>query len=156
MGKCIAIIRGVNVGGHNRVNMKLLREALENAGLDEVQTYIQSGNIVFRSGKKNPESLIKNVLKTEFAVDVPVIVREDKDWKQTVRKNPFLKETDDLTKLLVTFLSATPAAAETKALSEHKFPHDTFKVVGRDVYLYCKEGYGKTDIPNTFFEKRLK
>jgi uncharacterized protein (DUF1697 family) len=100
--------------------------------------------------------LIREVLKQKFKADVPVLVRSEKEWRQTIKKNPFLKSTDDHTKLLVTFLPEKPSAADVKALSKIQFPHDEFKVVGADIYLYCKNGYGRTDISNTFYEKHLK
>ena len=159
MKKYVAIIRGINVGGHNRVNMKQLREALEKLKFQEVQTYIQSGNIVFRSEETSVpslESAVGKVLKSKFDVTVPVIVRDEKEWKKTVRGNPFLDRTEELTKLLVTFLSARPAPADVKAIAQESFPHDEFAVLGKDVYVFCKEGYGKTDIPNLFFEKKLR
>ena len=159
MQQYIAIIRGVNVGGHNRVNMQMLREALGSAGLKNVQTYIQSGNIVFLSGIQKRASLstkISGILKTLFDVDVPVLVRSAEEWQSTVNKNPFLRETEDHTKLLVTFLSGMPALPDVQKVSLYTFPHDEFRVVGSDVYLFCKDGYGRTDITNTFFEKHLK
>ena len=159
MQKYIAILRGVNVGGHNRVNMQRLREALAGKGLKDVQTYIQSGNIVFQTGMQGtsgPAKKIAGVLKTDFNVDVPVLVRSASEWMRTVENNPFVRETDDHTKLLVTFLSEKPAAADVKSLSTQVFPHDDFRVVDADVYLFCRNGYGRTDIPNTFFEKHLR
>jgi uncharacterized protein (DUF1697 family) len=159
MEQFIAIIRGINVGGHNRVNMQVLREALVKKKLQDVQTYIQSGNIVFKTEHGTPEDcagLIREVLKQKFKADVPVLVRSEKEWRQTIKKNPFLKSTDDHTKLLVTFLPEKPLAADVKALSKIQFPHDEFKVVGADIYLHCKNGYGRTDISNTFYEKHLK
>jgi uncharacterized protein (DUF1697 family) len=158
MKKYVAIIRGINVGGHNRVNMQRLREALGKAKFQDVQSYIQSGNIVFNTHKTSVsrlESTVRKILQSNFKVDVPVIVRDEKEWKKTVKRNPFLQRTDDLTKILVTFLSAKPAMSDVRTLAQVQFPHDEFIVDGKDVYVFCKEGYGKTDIPNLFFEKKL-
>ena len=159
MKQYIGIIRGINVGGHNKVNMKLLREALEEKKYQNVRTYIQSGNLVFRSRVQSIskiESVLSGVLKKTFDVDVPVLVRDEVEWKRTVSRNPFLKKTDDLTKLLVTFLSVKPAVADLKATREIHFPNDDFVIDGKDIYMWCRNGYGKTDIPNAFFEKKLK
>ncbi|HLF64066.1 MAG TPA: DUF1697 domain-containing protein [Saprospiraceae bacterium] len=155
----IAIIRGINVGGHNNVNMKVLREALEHAGFKDVRTYIQSGNVILRSHLRKIESIetsLSKLLKASFDVNVPVIVRNEQEWERTVKRNSYLKSTDDHTKLLVTFLSETPSSADVKATSLFRFPHDEFVIDGKDIYLFCKDGYGKSDIPNTFFEKHLK
>lgn len=159
MQQYIAIIRGINVGGHHKVNMKELREAMEKNKFKDVRTYIQSGNIVFRSALKKIESIetsLSKLLKATFDVNVPVIVRDEKEWKRTIKRNPFLGRTEDLTKLLVTFLSEMPSAELVKSTALINFAHDEFFIDGKDVYLYCKDGYGKTDIPNTFFEKKLK
>jgi uncharacterized protein (DUF1697 family) len=159
MKQYIAIIRGINVGGHNRVNMKLLREILEKKKFKQVQTYIQSGNIVFASAETSAEKLeseLSDLLLKGFNVKVPVIVRDSSEWARTVSRNPFLNETEDHTKLLVTFLNKKPAADDVKAVNKMKFAHDEFAFVGKDIYIFCKEGYGKTDIPNMFFEKQLK
>jgi uncharacterized protein (DUF1697 family) len=159
MKQYIGIIRGINVGGHNKVNMKILREALEKEAFEDVRTYIQSGNIVFRSDATSIitlEKALSEILNRKFSVDVPVIVRDEIAWKKTVKRNPFLKRSDDLTKLLVTFLSAKPSAVDVRAIEDVRFSHDEFVVDGKEVYLHCKLGAGKSDIPNTFFEKKLK
>ena len=159
MNQYAALIRGINVGGHNSVNMKTLREAMEKNKFKNVRTYIQSGNIVFESGLPTVEKIESSIIKLlqeNFDVTVPVLVRDSREWAQTIKRNPFLKKTDDLTKLLVTFLNIKPAAADVKATAAMQFPHDEFVIDGKDIYMFCKDGYGKSDIPNTFFEKKLK
>jgi uncharacterized protein (DUF1697 family) len=159
MKQYIAIIRGINVGGHHSVNMKALRDAMEKNKFKDVRTYIQSGNVVFRSDSASIasfETTLSKLIEDNFKAKVPVLVRDEKEWARTVKRNPFLKETDDLTKLLVTFLSSKPSPADVKKVSQLSFPHDVFAIDGKDIYLYCKEGYGKCDIPNLFFEKHLK
>jgi uncharacterized protein (DUF1697 family) len=158
MQRYIAIIRGINVGGHNKVSMQVLRDALTKKKLSDVQTYIQSGNVIFSATDADTtamEKLIRKVLLDTFSVDVQVIVRDQKEWKQTIKKNPFLSETDDETKLLVTFLSEKPDAAAAKTLAGVTFQNDSFQIIGKDIYLFCREGYGKSKIPNMFFEKKL-
>lgn len=159
MKQYVGIIRGINVGGHNSVNMKILREAMEKNKFQDVRTYIQSGNLVFCSTAKSIEAIessLSKLLTDHFHVNVPVLVRDEKEWARTVKRNPFLKETDDLTKLLVTFLSTKPSPADVKKVMQLSFPHDAFAIDGKDIYLHCKEGYGKCDIPNMFFEKHFK
>jgi uncharacterized protein (DUF1697 family) len=155
----VALIRGINVGGHNRVNMKVLRDAMEKNSFSDVRTYIQSGNIVFRSRLSNVqkiETAIIRLLQENFNVTVSILVRDEKEWARTVKRNPFLKETDDHTKLLVTFLHEKPAAADVKVVSAIEFKNDEFAIDGKDIYLHCRQGYGKSDVPNMFFEKKLK
>ena len=159
MTQYIGIIRGINVGGHNKVNMKELRDVMTKHKYQDVRTYIQSGNIVFRSGLTSVgaiEKSLSNLLKSTFEVNVPVLVRDEKEWKRTIKRNPFLERTEDFTKLLVTFLSEKPSPELVKATSLINFPHDVFTIDGKDIYLYCMDGYGKCDVPNNFFEKQLK
>jgi len=101
------------------------------------------------------EGALTNLLQNTFDVNVPVLVRDEKEWGRTVMRNPFVSATDDQTKLLVTFLASKPSPAEVKALRLVKFPHDEFVIDGKDIYLFCRNGYGRSDIPNTFFEKKL-
>lgn len=159
MKQYIAIIRAINVGGHNKVNMKALREGMEKHKYKDVRTYIQSGNLVFRSPLSSVDAIEKSLsklLKSTFDVNVPVLVRDETEWKRTIKRNPFLDRTEDFTKLLVTFLSEKPSPELVKATSLINFAHDLFQIDGKDIYLYCMDGYGKCDIPNNFFEKHLK
>lgn len=158
MKQFVAIIRGINVGGHHKVHMQTLREALEAHKLRDVRTYIQSGNVVFRSLARKTDSLeatFGKVLRTHFGIHVPVIVREEKEWARTVRRNPFLDRTEDHKKLHVTFLRSRPAIQAARALSHMSFPHDEVIVDGKDAYLFCRNGYAQTDLTNAFLEKKL-
>src|SRR5690606_26241364 len=126
--------------------------------LRDVRTYIQSGNLVFRSPARSSdslESLISHVLNDRFRLQVPVFVREDKEWFRTIQRNPFLDRTDDPTKLHVTFLSSRPASQAARALAQVMFDHDEVIVDGKDAYLFCRDGYGQTDITNAFLERKL-
>lgn len=159
--KYIALLRGINVGGQKKIKMAALQGICEEIGLQNVQTYIQSGNLVFESSEEvvpHLEKNIKGAIQEHFGFDVPVMVMKQAYLKQIVENNPFLKAAAELdTKLLhVTFLAEKPAKDLVDALAEKDYGTDEFKVVEHCVYLYFPNGYGRTKLTNTVFEKKLK
>lgn len=159
--KYIALLRGINVGGNRKIKMLDLRAMCENMGLQEVQTYIQSGNIIFESSEAATsvlEEALKAKIETTFGFDVPVMVMTQAYLKAVVENNPFLQQAADLDiKFLhVTFLAAQPAEDLVKALAEKDYGTDEFQVIDNRVYLYFPNGYGRTKLTNTVFEKKLQ
>src|SRR6266481_4937729 len=91
----VALLRGINVGGHKLIKMDRLRKAFEGLGFADVATYVQSGNAVFKAPAKAEQGLpkrIEEMLLRQFGMTVPVIVRTSEELGETVRSNPFLKE----------------------------------------------------------------
>src|SRR5690242_16370093 len=108
----VAMLKGINVTGHNSVKMKQLRGLCDRLGFPKVETYVQSGNIVFQAKTENPTLLSKQIGKSildSFGFETPVIVRTSKEMEKVVANNPFLKAKNvDSSKLHVTFLSEGP------------------------------------------------
>ena len=108
----IALLRGINIGPHKRMKMKALQRSLRELGFEDVKTYIQSGNVVFKAPAADTTRLankIEKKLLSAFGFPVPVIVRTQAELHQIIRGNSFLKEAGiDISKLHVTFLSRTP------------------------------------------------
>jgi uncharacterized protein (DUF1697 family) len=153
------MLRGINVGGHNRVAMADLRSLVADLGYAEPSTYLQSGNLVFR-GRGRAESVaqvIEEGLAREFGVSAPVVARSGRSWRRVVEANPLASLDTDPTRLHVTFLAKRPEASKVRALvAPRSVPGgDRFEVVGAEVYLHCPGGYGRTDLDNSFFEKGL-
>src|SRR5262245_40935047 len=158
MAAYVALLRSVNVGGR-KVNMKELAALFTALGYADVVTYIQSGNVVFTTASRPTATLepaISKRIARDLKLDVRTLVRTKPELDRVLRANPFLKTGADPSKLHVTFLAAKPAAAVVKAVGAYDAGSDEFRVVGREVYLHCPNGYGTTKINNTFFEKRLK
>jgi uncharacterized protein (DUF1697 family) len=155
----ISLLRGINVGGQKLIKMTELQALYESLKFAAVNTYIQSGNVVFKS-KSNAQKLelqIKTAIKREFGFDVIVIIREQDELKGIIDKNPFIAIPKiDVSRLYVTFLESTPDGKLAKELPLDKKNKDEFKILGREIYLHCPSGYGKTVLSNTFFERRLK
>ncbi len=158
MNKYIALLRGINVGGKNPIRMADLTAVFSEAGFRDVKTYIQSGNIVFES---QPESepvlseIISNRISSRFGLTVPVLVFSRGRLRQIYNQNPFLT-TDgfDHKHLCITLLSGIPELSTIAPLNGEDFYPERFHVIGDAVYLYCPNGYGKTRLTNTFWEKK--
>ena len=160
----VALLRSVNVGGRNRVPMAELRALSESLGFDDVQTYVQSGNLVL-SGP-GPASAAARTLEAgitdAFGLEVPVIVRTTRQLSRILDANPYLGDGVDPKTLHVTFLAAAPAAEPKRALtatgtdaeSDGSFGDDRFALAGTEVFLHCPGGYGNTKLNNAFFERR--
>ena len=159
MAAYIAMLRGVNVSGHNTINMEVLRGLCEGLGFRNVDTYIQSGNLVFQSATENPAIFSKRIgeaILQSFGFDTPVIVRTSKEMRNVIANNPFLKEKGiDSSKLHVTFLSETAQKGSVKKLQTLATSPDRFYPAFREIYLHCPGGYGRTKLSNNAIEKSL-
>jgi uncharacterized protein (DUF1697 family) len=157
--KYIALLRGVNVGGKT-LKMADLLEVLKSKGFQNVRTYIQSGNIIFdenniESGKLSVN--IENIISKAFGISVNVIIRTEKELEKIVNNNPLIKTTNnDIDKLHVTFLRESPLPGTIQALETLKDKNEQYILIGKEVYLYCPNGYGKTKLNNANLEKKLK
>jgi uncharacterized protein (DUF1697 family) len=156
--KHVALLRGINVGGNNLVPMKRLAEVLTASGCADVQTYIQSGNIVFSRGR-HPEArlsgLISKVIADEFDVQVPVVLRTANDLRSVVRTNPYLKSGADPAFLHVAFLADEPTHTAAAALDPMRSVPDAFELRGRDIYLHLPNGVARTKLTNAYFDTKL-
>jgi uncharacterized protein (DUF1697 family) len=157
----ISILRGINVGGSKKILMKDLEELYVELGFADVRTYIQSGNVLFRSAKDIPDKeiagLIKQAISRKFGFDVPVIIRSLDEMEKAIQDNPFVKDkTIEGNKLHVTFLSDPPDTSAIAPVSKLEFAPDKFIISGREIYLHCPFSYGETKLSNSFFESKLK
>ncbi len=156
--KYAALLRGVNVGGKTKVPMAALRSAVEGLGFDDVTTYVQSGNVVFRAGSQPEASIVRTLERTigrTFDLEVSVLVRTAGQLVRIEKENPYLARRRDPATLHVTFLAARPSAAARGELPRG-IGADELTVRGREVYLWCPNGYGRTKLTNGWFEQRLR
>lgn len=159
--KYISILRGINVSGQKKIKMADLKILYEKQGFENVITYIQSGNVVFESNsEKNIEALrkiIEKAIKEEYLFYVPVDIRTNKELEQIIQKCPYqeAKEDDNGTKVLVTFLQSMPSEEKKELLFTYVKPPERLIIQGREAYLYCPNGYGKSKLSNTFIEKKI-
>jgi uncharacterized protein (DUF1697 family) len=146
----IALLRGVNVGGR-KVPMSELRTRFDELGHTDVRTYIQSGNVVF-DAKGQPARVraeIEQALQRAFGFEIAVLLRTPAELASVVKRNPFGGDA------YVTFLDVQPERGFVAAIDADAYLPDEFVVDGREVYVRCPNGYGRTKINNTFFERKL-
>lgn len=155
----ISILRGINVGGHNKIKMEELQQMIAGLGFQRVQTYIQSGNIIFQYKKQKPTLLEKKIaaaIENHFGFNVPVIVMEAISLKEIIDNNPFLKDkTKDASLLHITFLSAEPVKENFDKIKREQFLPDEIQWLGKAVYLYLPNKYSNTKLTNNFLETKL-
>ena len=128
------------------------------AGCDDVRTYIQSGNVVFRADPalaENIPSLISASILSRFGYRVPVVTRTAYELQEIVQANPFAEAGAEANRLLVLFLEELPDRAHVEALDPNRSPGDEFAVVGREVFLHCPNGVARSKLTNTYFDSRL-
>ena len=156
----ISILRGINVSGQKKIRMEDLKALYETLSFRDVTTYIQSGNIIFTTSINIKISAIaekiEQAIEGKYHFHVPVIIRTTDEMHQVLSSNPFLNEEGiNREKLHVTFLEELPQSTKVIAIKESDFSPDRFRIIGKEVYLYCPGGYGNTKLSNTFFEKKL-
>ncbi|MDA0348791.1 MAG: DUF1697 domain-containing protein [Verrucomicrobia bacterium] len=157
MSKFIALLRGINVSGKNKIRMVELKALFETLGYEEVTTYLQSGNVVFNAKKKPNSSQIEKTIFDQLGPTVPVLILSQSQLDQVFSNNPFLtKGSTDPAHCYVTFLWEARSEKETQAIASPANETGSFECRDALVYVICPDGYGKTKINNQFFEKKLK
>jgi len=156
----LALLRGINLGGHKIVKMDQLRKAFEELGFEGVKTYIQSGNVIFKAPLQTSGNLVKRIeekLLRQFGFPVPVVVKTSDELGEVIRNISLIKEKDiDLSKLHVTFLSCAPEKSALKTLETTPAGADQFRCFGQAIYLHCPNGYHQTKLSNNVLEKMLQ
>ena len=157
--RCVALLRGINVTGNNKLPMRDLAETFAAAGCSDVQTYIQSGNVVFRADATPMAELgdrISALIYERFGYRVPVVLRTAEQLGDVVRGNPFLARGADAERLYVLFLADQPASERLAALDPTLFAPDEFEAIGREVYLRLPKGVGRSKLTNAYFDRTLR
>ena len=142
----VALLGGINVGGRT-LKMDSLRATAERCGFDDVSTFIQSGNVIFRSrkGAKAVTAALHDAILEDAGIDTRIATRTAAQLQEVVGRNPFLDRSDDPTKLSVTFLfdSVTPTLS---AVDPAVYAPDEVQVIGREAYLHTPNGMGRTKL----------
>jgi uncharacterized protein (DUF1697 family) len=158
VGVHVALLRGVNVGGKNKVPMKGLAAMFAEARCSDVQTYLQSGNVVFEAAEaaaRRVPSIVGQAMQTRFGFRVPLVMRTAAELRAVAGGNPFLRAGADASTLHVAFLADLPGAARVAALDADRSSPDQFAVRGREIYLRCPSGLARTRLTNQYFDSRL-
>jgi uncharacterized protein (DUF1697 family) len=156
----ISLLRGVNVVGHNKIKMEELRTLCESIGLLDAQTYIQSGNVVFRvKGRVGIATLtarIEEAIEARFGFRPHVMLRTSEQLRDVVTRNPFAKRTNlDPSRFLVYFLKSEPAREACDRADAVQTDTEELRVSGSEMYIYYLNGVGKSKLPMGRIEKAL-
>jgi len=157
MNSCVALLRGINVSGHKSIKMADLQRSCEALGWSDVVTYLQSGNVVFRSPATAPLAAeLKQQIARDFAYDVEVLILTASELARIVEANPFFPTLGTEENLFhATFLWGDIDNNAFASLALPAQPDERCILVERTVLLYCPGGYGKTKLHNAYFEKAL-
>ena len=160
MAVIVSMLRGVNVGGHNKIKMEALRALYESLGLRDAQTYVASGNIVFRTKAQSFTALAKRIesaIEQNSGFRPRVILRTTSELKDAVARNPFrTRRGIEPDKLLVMFLESHPAAEALEQVLKIKAAPEEMHIHGREVYLYFPNGMARPKLSWVTVEKKLK
>ena len=158
MAVIISLLRAVNVGGRNQIKMDALRALYESLGLEDVQTYVQSGNVVFTAGQglERLPGRIESGIETRFGFRPTVIHRTSTELREVIARNPFAARRDvEPGKLLVNFLASDPGEAARKKLLLLKTDPEELRTRDRELYIYYPNGSGRSKLSAALLEKTL-
>ena len=152
----IALLRGINIGPRQRVKMPELRELIEGLGYTDVQTLVQSGNVVFTSRAKpaSLETKLEQEIEKQLGVDPKVVVRTRDELAAAIEANPF-EVPQDPKNLHVTFLADEPDQDAVKKLEALDFPPDELKLAGREIYILYANGSGRSELAQQLGRAKL-
>jgi uncharacterized protein (DUF1697 family) len=145
----VGLLRGVNVGGHHKIPMTALRDLAEGCGFDEVRTYIQSGNLVFRAPKRSRDDVaatLRTAIEERFGFAPAVVVRTEPELAAVVADNPFAGRISDHRQLHVQFLAADDPRPNLEPLDRGSYAPEEVAVRGDEIYLYLPNGMGRSKL----------
>ncbi len=157
--KHLALLRGINVSGHNMIKMDILKTILENVGFKNVETFVQSGNVFLEAEDENAQSIgftIKQEIAKQLGLDVSIIVISKADLEKCLTNNPFFKEKEvDTKKLYVAFISKELNNSALNELKTSQFKPDEAYIDGNRIYMKLETGAGNTKLTQKYIEKKL-
>jgi uncharacterized protein (DUF1697 family) len=157
MAAFIALLRGVNLGGHKMIKMEELRALCVSLKLRRPQTYLQSGNVVFETPEQDPLKLaarLESAIEKKMGFHSDVLIRSVADLRGVVSSNPFAgRDGIEPAKLLVTFLSGEPGADTEAKIASLKVDQEELRLLGRELYIYFPNGQGKSKLSFAPFDR---
>jgi uncharacterized protein (DUF1697 family) len=160
MAVIICMLRGVNLAGKRKIKMEELRALYESLGLRDAQTLLQSGNVVFRTERKDLIALTKKIesaIEGKFGFHSDVVLRTSGELRDVIARNPFAKRAGvDASKLLVSFLVSDPGAEARENVLRIKAEPEELRIDGREVYIYFPNGMARPKLSMALVERTLK
>jgi uncharacterized protein (DUF1697 family) len=160
MNRYIAILRGINVGGHKKILMAELKKKLENLGFKDVITYIQSGNVIFGSKIDDAPELkkeLESMIEKQYGFQVPIIIRKQEDLQKVVNEDPFveIEKKENGSKLHVVYLSDVPTDKAQASLNDIVQDPERIVLKGNHLYIWYPNGAGHSKITTQVIERKL-
>jgi uncharacterized protein (DUF1697 family) len=148
MARLVVLLRGINIGSRNRISMPELREALEEAGYDDVRTYLQSGNVVLtsRGAAKRVARDCERLIADRFGLEIAVVARTRAELAKVVERNPLARVAKDPKRYQVSFLEKKPTAALMRKLEAVAAPTERVVSAGREIYAWHPEGVARSKL----------
>lgn len=160
MTRCVSLFRGINVGGNQIVRMEALKELHRSLDFRDVQSYIQSGNVVFTSDNSNVEQVQKEIedgFAQTFGFQVRVMVRTASELKAIIENNPFQNQPmRESNRIIALFLASDPSSTALEDIQKAYSGPEEIHIIGREAFIYYPEGMGRSKLTNTLLEKKLK
>ncbi len=153
--KYVGLLRGINVGGKNTIQMNTLATMFTEAGASDVQTYIQSGNVVFAANPKIAAKigpLVCERIHQEHGFQTHIVTRSQAEMELAGTACPYA----DLEKSHIVFLAHKPSPEQVALLDTERSAPDQFTVCGREIYLHLPNGGGRTKLTNAYFDSKLQ
>jgi uncharacterized protein (DUF1697 family) len=158
MPRYIALLRSVNVASHGRLSMADVTQSFLALGYADVSTYIQTGNIFFKSPGKSASKLASDIegqLELDFGSSPAVILRTIPELTRVAATSPFPAQGADPSRHHVTFLAEEPSPDRLDAFSPPASAHDELVIIGREVFVHTPDGYGNSKLNGAMLERRL-
>jgi len=160
MAVIISLLRGINVGGHNKIKMDALRDLYKSLGLQKAQTYLQSGNVVFRMKGRDHAKIAKRIedaIEQSFGFRIHVVLRTSSELSDVISRSPFAKRRGlDPKKLAVIFLRETPSVECLRAALKIETAPEELRIDGGEAYAYFPNGMGRPRMSWPAIERALK
>lgn len=149
------------MAGHNKIKMTELASLFQKLGFKDAETFIQSGNVIFtlldELTTKEIASKIERAICKKYGHNISAIVRTEKELRDATTLNPFLIEKEfNPARMAVLFLAEEPSADQIAKVDNIYYPPDKFKIIGKEIFIYCPDGFAKTKLYTNFFENKMK
>jgi len=158
MKKYIALLRGINVGGRRKILMQNLKILLSGLGFENVQTYIQSGNVIFEAKEEDKDLLVQQIqasISNKYGFAVPTIVIEASDYQKIIANNPFINEQVDIKKLYLIFLVEKPNSEAVETFNQLDFALDEYVIKNKVIYIQYENKISESKLSTTIIERKL-
>ena len=148
MARLVVLLRGINIGSRNRISMPELRGALEDAGYDDVRTYLQSGNVVLTStaSAKKVARECERLIADRFGLEIGVVARTRNELAEVVKRNPLARVAKDPKRYQVSFLERKPTAEIVRELKSVAADREEVVSIGREIYAWHPAGVARSKL----------